>query len=46
MEVTQVLLPGLATISSGRWGKMARKRESINYNTILQLDMFCRKEGE
>jgi hypothetical protein len=28
MKVTQVLLhPGLATISSGRWGKMARRRE-------------------
>jgi hypothetical protein len=44
--VTQVLLhPGLATISSGRPGKVARRR-STNYNTILQLDMFCRKEGK
>jgi hypothetical protein len=36
-KVTQVLLhPGLATVSSGRWGKMAKrpKGRSINYNTI------------
>jgi hypothetical protein len=44
--VTQVVLkPGLSTVSSGRWGKMVRRR-SINYKTILHLDMFCKKEGK
>jgi hypothetical protein len=46
MKVTQVLLcPGLATVSSGdeeRWPEGG----SINYNTILQLGMFCKEEGK
>jgi hypothetical protein len=32
-------------MSSVRPGKMARNR-SINYTSVLQLDMFCRKEGK
>jgi hypothetical protein len=46
MKVTQVLLHlFLATVSSGRWEKWL-EGGSINYNTILQLDMFCKKEGK
>jgi hypothetical protein len=46
MEAAQVLLyPGLATMSSGR-EKNWQKRGSINYNTILQSDMFYKKEGK
>jgi hypothetical protein len=47
MKETQVLLhPDLATVSFGRWGKKWPEGGSINYNTILQLDMFCKKEGK
>jgi hypothetical protein len=35
-----IVYPGLATISSGRWPE----RGNISYNTILQLDIFCRKD--
>jgi hypothetical protein len=46
MKATQVLLhPGLATVSSGRWEKWP-EGGSINYNTILQLGMLCKKEGK
>jgi hypothetical protein len=47
MKETQVLLhPDLATVSFGRWGKKWPEGGSINYNTILQLGMFCKKEGK
>jgi hypothetical protein len=45
-KAIQILLhPTLATVSSGdeeRWPEGG----SISYNTILQLDRFCKKEGK